>query len=423
MPEQPPRDQFTRLALEIYNTPLLIEQSRLDPLLTMAVNRDGVEPSALYFFFDPPESKDLDIREGVAVIAVSGYLGSWRYKRIQTQLQRALETETVRAILFNISSGGGSVSGAFDLADFIHDARGQKPMWAIANDDAFSAAYGLASSADRIAVTRTGGIGSVGVIAIHVEYSEMDKRVGVKFTPIYAGARKKDYIDTEPLNAKARDLLQAEVDRIREIFVETVARNRKLSEDVVRKTEAALFFGPQGEPQFSDTVAKFDDFLAELQESVVSQLGGTTSTASHDSVTMEEPAMANDKPTGTEGAEAPETPIPAAPAAPAAAAESADVISIDEAKKSGRAEAQAEAKERTAAIRMLCNLAKCPERFGEFLESDLTPEAVGKKLVEEAASNAADHVDGHFDLTGIELKKIDPVAIYRKWNTEHGCQY
>ncbi|WP_196302053.1 S49 family peptidase, partial [Ralstonia solanacearum] len=44
-----------------------------------------------------------------------------------------------------------------------------KPVWAVANDMAFSAAYALASAASRLFVSRTGGVGSIGVIAMHVD--------------------------------------------------------------------------------------------------------------------------------------------------------------------------------------------------------------------------------------------------------------
>jgi ClpP class serine protease len=42
-------------------------------------------------------------------------------------------------------------------------------VWAIAADSAFSAAYVLASPASRVYVTQTGGVGSIGVFALHVD--------------------------------------------------------------------------------------------------------------------------------------------------------------------------------------------------------------------------------------------------------------
>ena len=102
----------------------------------------------------------------------------------------------------------------------------RSPCYAIANDEAFSAAYALASSAQRLFVTRTGGVGSIGVIAVHMDQSGWDEKMGRKYTAVYAGARKNDFSTHQPLSDDARANLQGEVDRLYEMFVASVARNR-----------------------------------------------------------------------------------------------------------------------------------------------------------------------------------------------------
>ena len=104
--------------------------------------------------------------------------------------------------------------------------RGAKPMWAVANDLAASAAYALASSADRIWLTRTAGVGSVGVFALHADQSGLDGQAGVKYTYIYAGEKKTDGNPHEALSKSAKADIQDEVDRENDIFLATVARNR-----------------------------------------------------------------------------------------------------------------------------------------------------------------------------------------------------
>ncbi|TOL42864.1 serine peptidase, partial [Vibrio parahaemolyticus] len=70
-------------------------------------------------------------------------------------------------ICLDIDSPGGEVAGCFDLVDLIYELRGKKPIYAILSENAYSAAYAIASAADKIYVPRTGGVGSVGVIVIH----------------------------------------------------------------------------------------------------------------------------------------------------------------------------------------------------------------------------------------------------------------
>jgi len=415
-------DSRGALALEIYNQPLLIEQSRLDVMVSMLQPaREGVTPESFFFFFEDPEPQDFITRDGIAWITVHRpYLRQRTYARIRKQIEQALAAQNVRGILLDVDTPGGVVSGLFDLSDFIFESRGTKPIWAIANDDAFSAGYAIASAADHVAVTRTGGIGSIGVIAVHVEYSKMDERIGMKATPIYSGERKVDFIDTEPLNDTARLLLQAEVDRLREIFVETVARNRGASEDAIRETEAGAFFGPLGVPLLADAVDNIDAVFLDFRTSIETGGAGASRSASKESNMAKEKTGTTEKPAvDAEAAAAAE--VESKTEKPAAAG--ADVVSIDAARADGRKaggdEQRAAAAERTSAIRMACDLAGCPERFGEFLDSDLAPDAVGKKLLEDKrAAGGGVEVRGQHAAAGgdIEEPKIDTAGIYASRN-------
>jgi hypothetical protein len=96
-------------------------------------------------------------------------------------------TRTSPAILLDVDSPGGESGGVFDLADRVRAAPQTKPVWAVANDMAFSAAYALASAASKVFVARTGGVGSIGVIAMHADQSVKDAKDGVRYTPVFAG--------------------------------------------------------------------------------------------------------------------------------------------------------------------------------------------------------------------------------------------
>jgi hypothetical protein len=122
-------------------------------------------------------------------------------------------------------SAGGEVGGLFDLVDRIHAIRAAsgKPIWAIAAEAALSAAYAIASAADRIYVTQTGEAGSIGVVAVHVDESGADAQDGLAWTFIHAGARKVDGNPHQPLSDHARADLQADVDLMYGRFVAVVA--------------------------------------------------------------------------------------------------------------------------------------------------------------------------------------------------------
>jgi ClpP class serine protease len=172
--------------------------------------------------------------------------------------------------MFDIDSPGGEVSGCFDLTDTIYAARGIKPMWAILNDGAYSAAYAIASACDHITVPRTGGTGSVGVICMHVDMSRALEKAGIAVTLIQYGDRKADGNETQSLSDPALARFQADVDAMGKIFVDTVARNRGMAAAKVKATEAATFLGASGvSVGFADAVMAPDEAFRRL----LSQLG------------------------------------------------------------------------------------------------------------------------------------------------------
>lgn len=218
------------------------------------------------------------VRNGVLSIPVRGVLLSGfpyqffgyatGYEYVTAAVARGAADPAVREIVLDINSPGGTVSGCFECADSIYNARGSKPIRAVANEFAYSAAYALASSADSINVTRTGGVGSIGVIAAHMEMSKRLEQMGVKITLVYAGERKADGHPALPLSKEAQASMQKRVDALYDIFVATVARNRALDEKAVRATEADAFMAREAvENGLADAVGPLDILSAFAEQS------------------------------------------------------------------------------------------------------------------------------------------------------------
>jgi signal peptide peptidase SppA len=226
------------------------------------------------------QDRPYDLIEGIAVVGIKGVLvheedffsyffGEISYDRIRACFNRALGDPDVKAIALHVNSPGGEVAGCFDLADEIYAARDVKPICAILDECAYSAAYALASAAETIIVPRTGGTGSIGVVTMHTDITGALEKFGVKVSTIQFGARKTDFYPTTPLSDAARDRLQAEVDRLGGMFVDMVARNRSISAAAVRKTEAATFLGSDGVAQkLADAVMSPQDAFDALLEEI-----------------------------------------------------------------------------------------------------------------------------------------------------------
>lgn len=271
------------LAARLFGVPLAIHRPKLDVILAVLGPRVGLADLGAASGYTPPQrqcSTAPGSPPGVAILPIHGTLvrrtvgleaesGLTSYAGLAAQLDAAIANPAVSAILLDIDSPGGESGGVFDLADRIRVASQIKPVWAVANDMAFSAAYALASAANRVFVSRTGGVGSIGVIAMHVDQSEKDAQDGVHYTAVFAGDRKNDLNPHEPISSEAHVFLKAEVNRIYGLFVETVARHRGLELSAVRDTEAGLFFGQAAVAMgLADAVGTFDDALTQLLASL-----------------------------------------------------------------------------------------------------------------------------------------------------------
>ncbi|RDD34309.1 S49 family peptidase [Wolbachia endosymbiont of Cylisticus convexus] len=269
-------------------------------------------------------------------------LGMTSYEQIEEQIAQALADEEIKTIILDIDSPGGEVNGVFDLADFIYSARGKKRIIAIANDDAYSAAYAIASSAEKVFVRRTSGVGSIGVIASHIDQSRFDEKQGIKYTTVFAGSRKNDLNPHEPMTSESLESLQKEVGRLYEMFLQLIARNRDLSIEKIRSTEAGLYFGENAvKIGLADDIITFSEFFNQ-----------------HRSHIMNEQIFTNLKEQKEQSINSDEL--------------------IEKGKLIGCKKYQGEVLE----LIRLCNLSHMPEKIGEFIEQGVSIEQAREVLME-----------------------------------------
>ncbi|KAF0219305.1 MAG: periplasmic serine [Rhodospirillaceae bacterium] len=265
------------LAARLYGTPLLVARSKLDVILGTLGPRLAGQP--ISFDGDAASTGDVVVTaDGIAIVPVigtlvarSGYLGAasglTAYSDIAEAIEAAATDPGIRAILLDVDSSGGEVGGLFDLVDHIQTIRSQcgKPIWAVADEAALSAAYAIACTADRLYVTQTGEIGSIGVVAVHRDESGADAQAGLAWTFVHAGAAKVDGNPHQPLSDSARVALQADVDALYGKFTALVAERRRLSSEAIRATEAAVYRGDQAVAAgLADKVGTLRVALADL---------------------------------------------------------------------------------------------------------------------------------------------------------------
>jgi signal peptide peptidase SppA len=371
---------LSHIFARIFGVPLLIQPGKLEALLAgldaarfhrgslLITAEDGasLEPAQ-------PEAPTYGYRlnKGVATVPVHGVLvrragqidaDSTRlqsYENLTRVLRNVRADRRARAILLDIDSPGGEAGGVFDFANEVRAIGRDKPVWAVANDDALSAAYAIAAAAQRVWVTDTGAAGGVGVVALHLDQSRRDEEAGIAYSYIFKGAHKIDANPHEPLSIEARIGIQGEIDRIYDKFTASVAEHRRLQPAQVRATEARVYFGGNARSEgLADEVGNYDQAHQALAESV--SLG---------------PVNSASRPRGDSRMDNSED-NPATTAA-------TNVVNLDDVRGEARTQALAYAEE----VSHLCKLGRHPELTGDFLKRNAPISTVARELMELNAHN------------------------------------
>jgi len=288
--------KYLRIAECLFNRPLMITEDKLGVIQHVFSRQSGFELQGA-ITVPMVEARDVDddermfvgagytVKDGLAVIGIYGPLmhrrlagdfpsgGPTTYGEIRKSFDLAMEDDAVHGVVFDIDSPGGEVSGVFDFAEHVYQSRSKKPITAVVNESAYSAAYLIACAAGTIILPRTGGVGSVGVIATHADFSRRNEQNGITVTHVFAGDRKADYSPHHPLSEEAMVLLQGSVNENYQLFVETVAKYRGMDVQAVINTQAGTFEGQKAVAiGFADKVSAVDAAISGANKRVGSRL-------------------------------------------------------------------------------------------------------------------------------------------------------
>jgi signal peptide peptidase SppA len=393
----------------IFNTPLMITAAKLDALLLalpqVLANR-GTSMEA-WDVAAPAEPRGAGYRMtpgGVAVLPVRGVLvrrpGEMSpdstplqsYERIGASIQKAMADQRVKGLLLELDSPGGESGSVFDLARQVRASGALKPIWAVADDAMYSAAYAIGSAASRVWATRTAGVGSIGVMALHADQSQHDAQEGVRYTYIHAGDRKIDGNPHAPLAPEAAARIQGEVNRLYGMFTDMVAAHRGMKPEAVREQQAGLYFAEDavtaGLADQVGTAAEARQALADLVSPASSRSTSMTIEPIQP-VMSEEPAKPADPPPAPPAPPTPPTPPapdpapqPAAVAAAAMPEPDSNVVHLD------IAQVTAAQKRMDIEIAAACRIAGLPHLCEEMIASSMTVEQVGAELLRRKTAEA-----------------------------------
>lgn len=234
---------------------------------------------------EQPESDLLSMVDNVAVIEVKGQLtnkDSWynryydliSYNQIREAAIEALDFGA-GAILFDIDSPGGTVSGMKDLSNFISTL--DVPTLSHTSGTMSSAAYFTGISCDNCYMDDMAEAGSVGVVMTLMEYTESMKKQGVTAEVFRSGKHKQAGNPYEKLTADNRKYIQDQVMTYAEKFYNFVSEKRGLPRPVMTEIETGkTFIGEEAVAAgLVDKIMSFDEALAKAVILAEKTLDGT----------------------------------------------------------------------------------------------------------------------------------------------------
>ena len=256
--------------------------------LKAIVEAQGVEAMRSSRTYSP--SLPMEKREGVAVIEISGPMtkrpgglfqvlfGGTATSLVQEAVEQAAADPGIGAILLLVDSPGGSVGGLAELGDVVFKARQQKTVWAQVDGMAASAAYYVASQAERIFAGRMDWIGSIGTRLMLFDFSKRFEYLGIKAIPIVTGEFKAAGAMGTAITEEHRSYFQAIVDRFQADFLAMIVRGRKMAMGEVKAVaDGKIFLAAEASRlRLIDGIQNFDGTLTQLQKLAAARRGNSS---------------------------------------------------------------------------------------------------------------------------------------------------
>lgn len=181
-------------------------------------------------------ARTVTVRDGVAYLPVRGPMirygdsfdaicfGATSYEGVARDLEVAMRDSSVRAVVLNLDTPGGELSGCLDLGEQVHQADARKPIYALASGACASAGLIVAAGAREIIANPSAIVGSLGVCMAIRDRSKADADAGIEDIEIVSSQTPRKHID--PTTPDGRAELQRVVDDLADVVGAQVARHR-----------------------------------------------------------------------------------------------------------------------------------------------------------------------------------------------------
>lgn len=275
--------KLLRLTERIYNTPHLMAPASLENAVRFLQSRnEGVVELAV----TGGRKRDKDditynSDTGMGVISVDGpltyieYQGlcgehNASYQQIKEEFDAMLALGA-KTVVFDYDSPGGEAYGCFETASYLRKKADESGVKLVGYVDglAASAAYGLLAAMHEVVMNPMAEAGSIGVVVQLMNFSKMEKNMGIERQYVYAGDSKVPFNDEGEFTEEFLADIQDRVDSLYQEFIGHVAEMRGIEKDLVKQTQAKVFSANKSvELGLADEIMTREEFFEYLSEVV-----------------------------------------------------------------------------------------------------------------------------------------------------------
>jgi len=281
------------LDMLVNGRPWAITPDMFDTIREIAERRNDIDAVMAKIGEPLQHTRNVVMRDSTAIIPIEGPIfpkanlfteisGATSIEILALEYNKALLDNDVENIIIDIYSPGGNVVGINEFSNMVRDS--EKPVVAYVGGIAASAAYWIASAADKIVIDKTAELGSIGTVMTVFRESDDDE---IQIVSSQSPDKRPDAATDE-----GRTVLQANVDDLAQVFVETIAENRGLDVDHIISGRGRLFVGKNAiDFGLADEIGSLESVIAGLSGATTSRLGAIAMTGKKTETAQETPAL------------------------------------------------------------------------------------------------------------------------------------
>jgi len=167
-------------------------------------------------------------------------------EKVLLQIEEAKNNKNIKGVLLDVNSPGGAVAPSVEISYAIKELKQIKPVIAYASGIMASGSYYASIWADKIIANPGSMVGSIGVIFQGTNLEELMDKVGIKTQTVKAGKYKESGTLSREWTSYEKEELEKVIKDTYSMFVNDVAKARKLKvQNHTKFADAHIFTSSQ----------------------------------------------------------------------------------------------------------------------------------------------------------------------------------